>query len=180
MFSQDEIDQPQHQSPRPLSPAITRSGPAGSESTLISKRSSSTAHERDLTNENEGEDEIHWRDTAFQECAAASNAGVNKIASEGLWPALEMPPISSIVPSYLTQPPQQLAHEDVQYLYQKGALTVPKQELRHGLIESYALYVHPTCPVLDLEVFDNALRDVPGQSPISLLVFQAAMYAGSD
>jgi hypothetical protein len=84
-------------------------------------------------------------------------------------------------PEYIQEIPSRLAAEDINYLQAKGALSIPGKRLRDALLLSFALYVHPTLPVLDLHsllrIVDKSSKRV-GQ--VSLLVFQAVMFAASS
>jgi len=69
--------------------------------------------------------------------------------------------------------------DDVQYLQKKGALTVPETRLRNELLRSYVEYVHPFMPLLELKDFLYPIERNDGTEVISLLLFQAVMFAGS-
>ena len=86
-------------------------------------------------------------------------------------------PIESL-PQYLRALPPRLLSEDIEYLQKKGALTIPDVDLRNELLRSYILYVHPFMPLLDLDDFFRAVQRSQGnEDPISLLLFQAVMFA---
>ena len=69
--------------------------------------------------------------------------------------------------------------EDTEFLQRKGALTVPDARLRNELLRSYVQYVHPYMPLLDLGDFLHPLEKNDGNSPVSLLLFQAVMFAAT-
>jgi hypothetical protein len=69
--------------------------------------------------------------------------------------------------------------DDIEYLQRKGALTVPDTRLRNELLRSYVQYVHPYMPLLDLQDFLHPIERNDGSSPVSLLLFQAVMFAAS-
>lgn len=69
--------------------------------------------------------------------------------------------------------------DDVEYLQRKGALTVPDTRLRNELLRSYAQYVHPYMPLLDLKDFLTPIEKNDGSNLVSLLLFHAVMFAGT-
>lgn len=86
---------------------------------------------------------------------------------------------SKSLPSWLMPIPAHISAEDVDYLRRKGALLVPEQELRDELLKNYIQFVHPGLPLLDLGAFQASLQDPSRHGPISLLLFQAVMFAGA-
>ena len=52
-------------------------------------------------------------------------------------------------------------------------------ELCNELLRSYVLYVHPDLPVLDLREFLGPIERNDGSLQISLLLFQAVMFAAT-
>ena len=85
---------------------------------------------------------------------------------------------SSPLPEYIAPAPTSLDIEDADFLSRKGALTVPKPELRDALIRSYIEFVHPLMPVLDLKEFLACIGSGTGQ--VSLLLLQAVLFAGTS
>ena len=83
------------------------------------------------------------------------------------------------LPSYIRALPPRVMAEDIEYLQRKGALTVPDTRLRNELLRSYVQYVHPYMPLLDLKDFLQPIERNDGNSPISLLLFQAVMFAAT-
>jgi hypothetical protein len=86
---------------------------------------------------------------------------------------------STSLPSWLTPLPTHISAVDVDYLRRKGALLVPEPKLRDELLKKYIQFVHPGLPLLDLEVFQASLQDPLRNGSISLLLFQAVMFAGA-
>jgi Fungal specific transcription factor domain len=86
---------------------------------------------------------------------------------------------SITLPNYVRPLPQRILAEDIEYLGKKGALTVPDVRLRNELLRSYAQYVHPFMPVLDLGEFLTPIEKNDGANPISLFLLQAVMFAGT-
>src|SRR5256885_6699139 len=83
------------------------------------------------------------------------------------------------LPSYIRSLPPRIMAEDIDFLQRKGALTVPDTRLRNELLRSYVQYVHPYMPLLDLKDFLDPIEKNDGSSPVSLLLFQAVMFAAS-
>jgi hypothetical protein len=83
------------------------------------------------------------------------------------------------LPDYIRGLPPRLQKEDIDYLSMKGALTVPDVGLRNELIKSYIHYVHSYMPLLDLEDFLQVIAMNDGVHRMSLLLFQAVMFAGT-
>ncbi|KAI9934413.1 hypothetical protein MW887_000027 [Aspergillus wentii] len=84
-----------------------------------------------------------------------------------------------VLPDYIRGLPARLQKEDIDYLAMKGALTVPDPELRNELLKSYIHYVHTYMPLLDLEDFLQTIVKNDGIHRMSLLLFQAVMFAGT-
>ncbi|KAL2012772.1 hypothetical protein VTN00DRAFT_297 [Thermoascus crustaceus] len=83
------------------------------------------------------------------------------------------------LPDYIRGLPQRLQPEDIDYLAAKGALTIPDLGLRNELLKSYIHYVHTYMPLLDLEEFLQTIARNDGIHRMSLLLFQAVMFAGT-
>ncbi|KAL3470447.1 fungal-specific transcription factor domain-containing protein [Aspergillus californicus] len=97
-----------------------------------------------------------------------------------LEPSFGSPRSSGIVlPDYIRGLPARLQKEDVDYLAMKGALTVPDVTLRNELLKAYIHYVHTYMPLLDLEDFLQTVVQNDGIRRMSLLLFQAVMFAGT-
>lgn len=85
---------------------------------------------------------------------------------------------SGFLPDYIRGLPARLQKEDIDYLAAKGALTIPDVSLRNELLKSYIHHVHNYMPLLDLEEFLQTIVHNDGIHRISLLLFQAVMFAG--
>ncbi|KAL1966999.1 hypothetical protein VTN77DRAFT_3523 [Rasamsonia byssochlamydoides] len=83
------------------------------------------------------------------------------------------------LPDFIRGLPQRLQADDIDYLAAKGALTIPDVELRNELLKSYIHYVHPFMPLLDLEEFLQTIARNDGIHRMSLLLFQAVLFAGT-
>ncbi|PGH18721.1 hypothetical protein AJ80_04374 [Polytolypa hystricis UAMH7299] len=81
-------------------------------------------------------------------------------------------------PNYIRPLPAKFLDDDIDYLEAKGALTIPDFELRKELIRSFAHYVYPFMPLLDLDEFVGTIARNDSGHQLSLLLFQAVMFAG--
>jgi hypothetical protein len=88
-------------------------------------------------------------------------------------------PTRGFLPDYIRGLPQRLQRDDIDYLAAKGALTIPDVDLRNELLKAYVHYVHPYMPLLDLDDFLQTIARNDGIHRMSLLLFQAAMFAGT-
>ncbi|KKK16428.1 C6 transcription factor (Ctf1B) [Aspergillus rambellii] len=88
-------------------------------------------------------------------------------------------PSGIILPDYIRGLPARLQKEDIDYLAMKGALTVPDVSLRNELLKAYIHYVHTYMPLLDLDDFLQTIAQNDGIHRMSLLLFQAVMFAGT-
>lgn len=69
---------------------------------------------------------------------------------------------------------------DIDYLFAKGALSLPETLVRNALLRSYVEYVHPYMPLVEIHELLQIINDGTGQSGrLSLLLFQAIMFAGT-
>jgi hypothetical protein len=80
---------------------------------------------------------------------------------------------------FLKALPSRVAAEDVEYLRSKGALAIPETPLRNELLRAYVKWVYSSLPVLDLHSFLEAVATNDADANISLLLFQAVMFAGT-
>lgn len=87
---------------------------------------------------------------------------------------------ASQIPSFIKPLPERIGEDEIAYLERKGALTVPAPALRNELLCAYVEYVHPYMPLLDLRDFVLAVEQKEGHyEKVSLILFQAVMFAGS-
>ncbi|KAK0101202.1 Cutinase transcription factor 1 beta [Cadophora gregata] len=95
---------------------------------------------------------------------------------------LATPPIllKHQLPAYLKPLPQRMTSVDIDYLFAKGALSLPDTPVRDALLRAYCEFVHPYMPLLELHNVLEIMNDSTGESgKISLLLFQAIMFAGT-
>ena len=93
--------------------------------------------------------------------------------------ACQPPRLGVSLPRYIRALPPRILADDVEFLERKGALTVPDTGLRNELLRSYMQYVHPYMPLLDLRELLHPIERNDGNSQISLLLFQAVMFAAT-
>jgi len=84
---------------------------------------------------------------------------------------------SNSLPVYVKSLPARLTPDDVLYLERKGALTIPPDPIRNELLRCYVEFVHPFMPLLDIHDFVGTIDHPDGSQTISLLLFQAVMFA---
>ncbi|CAK7235167.1 hypothetical protein SBRCBS47491_009199 [Sporothrix bragantina] len=82
------------------------------------------------------------------------------------------------LPSYIRPVPPYLRQRDLQYLADSGALTIPDDAFRDELLRTYVHVVYPFMPAIDLGDFLGPIMNLDDRSPVSLLLFQAVMFAG--
>ncbi|KAK3071754.1 hypothetical protein LTR53_008082 [Teratosphaeriaceae sp. CCFEE 6253] len=85
---------------------------------------------------------------------------------------------SHSLPVYIKPLPSRFGRDDMLYLEKKGALTVPAVPLRDELLKCYARFVHPYMPLLNLHDLIRTVDRSDGSDAVSLLLFQAVMFAG--
>ncbi|QSS62683.1 C6 transcription factor [Histoplasma capsulatum] len=83
------------------------------------------------------------------------------------------------LPNFIRPLPAKFQSDDIAYLEAKGALTIPSQGLRKELMKSYLQFVHPYMPLLELDDFLRTMARNDGSLRMSLLLFQATMFAGT-
>ncbi|EXJ80738.1 hypothetical protein A1O3_07022 [Capronia epimyces CBS 606.96] len=84
-----------------------------------------------------------------------------------------------ILPQYIQPVPLKIAAEDFEYLHKKGAFIIPDAGFRNELLRCYVQYVHPYLPLIDLQDFLGAIEKDQPTDTVSLLLFQAVMFAGT-
>ena len=94
-----------------------------------------------------------------------------------------MPPTPLLkhkLPGYLKPLPQGMTSVDIDYLFAKGALSLPNKPLRNALLRAYLEYVRPYMPLIEIHEFVQIIEGENGEyGRISLLLFQAIMFAGT-
>ena len=84
----------------------------------------------------------------------------------------------SHLPNFIARPQHEFRPEELRYLQDSGALAIPSTGLRDQLLLSFVLYVDPHLPVVEIQTLLDAVEG-RSESPVSLLLFQAVMFAGS-
>ncbi|OAL36594.1 hypothetical protein AYO20_04210 [Fonsecaea nubica] len=82
------------------------------------------------------------------------------------------------LPAFIRPLPARFGQDDITYLQNKGALTIPPLELRDELLRNYAEYMHPLMPLLDFHKLVRIVDQNDGVHTVSLLLFQAVMFTG--
>jgi len=82
------------------------------------------------------------------------------------------------LPGFIKLFPCILVGDKLNYLKGKHAFIIPPRKLRSELLRNYLEFVHPDMPIINTHEFLEALHRKRSQS-ISLLLFQAIMFAGS-
>ena len=82
------------------------------------------------------------------------------------------------LPAFITPLSSRILGEDLDLLAQKGAFTVLEPDLRVEILRGYLFSVHPFMPMLDFRAFIHAVLNNREDGRISLLLFQAVMFAG--
>jgi hypothetical protein len=84
------------------------------------------------------------------------------------------------LPRFIKPLPAKIGPDEISYLERKGALTVPRGTLRSEMLRAYVEFVHPYMPLLDLHDFLSMIDSADGsKGKVSLILFQAVMFAGS-
>jgi hypothetical protein len=84
-----------------------------------------------------------------------------------------------VLPSYIKAIPARINKNAIRFLQQEGAFAIPEQRLRNALLQAYVEFVHPYMPLIDLHEFFSIMNDDGESGKISLILFQAIMFAGS-
>ncbi len=86
---------------------------------------------------------------------------------------------SDKLPSFIKPLSETLDAVDAEFLEKKGAFTIPPPDLRNEIIAHYLQFIHPSLPVLTASMLRNIAQERPNPGPntMSILLFQAAMFA---
>jgi len=82
------------------------------------------------------------------------------------------------LPPFIKPLPQNMDLDNAAFLRSKGAFVVPEEEFRAEILRSYIFSVHSFMPILDLGDFVNAILHKEHGDKVSLMLFQAVMFAG--
>jgi hypothetical protein len=86
--------------------------------------------------------------------------------------------LETSLPGFIKSFPNVVAGDELRYLKRKGALQIPQYRLRYEIFRSFLKFVYPYLPVIDVLEFLQAIYE-NGNRSVSLLLFQAVMFAGS-
>jgi hypothetical protein len=85
----------------------------------------------------------------------------------------------SQLPGWVKPPSPKFDLDDFEYLQKAGALTLPDQQLRDECSAAFIEWVYPWSPLIELSDMFRAISSRDGSGGhVSLLVFQAIMFAG--
>jgi hypothetical protein len=102
------------------------------------------------------------------------------ISDPPYFPRTPAPPTTASLPYFIKPLPTRIGPDEIAFLEKKGALTVPSIGLRNELLRAYIEFVHPYMPLLELYDFVMIVESGSGVlGRISLILFQAVMFAGS-
>ena len=95
-------------------------------------------------------------------------------------PGLDLPDSRRFLdmPSYICSSSHDHAPEGLAFLKARGALSIPESKFRDSLLLAFIQYIYLFMPVLDLQDFLDIIEGRSGNK-VSLLLFQAVMFAGS-
>lgn len=82
------------------------------------------------------------------------------------------------LPPYVEPLSSRIPAQDAEFLQRKGALILPESDLQKEILQAYLFSVHPFMPMLDYRKFVRSMFDGGESGGISLLLFQAVMFAG--
>ncbi|KAI0011164.1 fungal-specific transcription factor domain-containing protein [Xylariaceae sp. FL0662B] len=112
--------------------------------------------------------------------SSSLGAGAGALRTAQFLSSLEEPDASSHLPAFIRPLPAKIEREDVNYLYVKGALSLPELSLQNALLSAYIEYVHPFMPLLELHDYLNMIHSRDGlHGQISLFLYQSVMFAAS-
>lgn len=83
------------------------------------------------------------------------------------------------LPPYFKPLPQRMTAIDIDFLFAKGALSLPSDTVRNALLEAYCNWVHPYMPSIDLHQILRIINDEGASGDMSLLLFHCIMFAGT-
>lgn len=87
---------------------------------------------------------------------------------------------TGVLPAFVKPTPPRIPVEDIEYLTNRGALTLPSEPLRTELLKSHFNFVHPYMPLLNRKEFLDIVTCEDGsKGKVSLLLLQAVMFTGS-
>ncbi|OQU95783.1 Fungal Zn2-Cys6 binuclear cluster domain-containing protein [Cladophialophora immunda] len=100
------------------------------------------------------------------------------VASEPETGMVASPSVRASLPGFIAKLPTRVTGEDLEFLVRKGAMTIPDRSARIEILRGYLYGVHPFMPMLDFHTLSQAVLHEREDLQISLLLFQAVMFAG--
>lgn len=93
-----------------------------------------------------------------------------------------MGPSKYKLPSFIQPLPERLVNNesDMDYIYTRGALSLPDVSLESELVQAYISYIYPYMPSTDLHDLLQVLDHRDGSAGcVSLFLYQAIMFAAT-
>ncbi|PKS10842.1 hypothetical protein jhhlp_002599 [Lomentospora prolificans] len=88
--------------------------------------------------------------------------------------------VNTLLPPFIRPFPSKVSAQDVKFLREKGALSLPNAPLQNALLQAYAEYVHPYMPLLDMQEFLGIINAGDGsRGQLSLFLYQAVLFAAT-
>ncbi|SPO00976.1 related to cutinase transcription factor 1 beta [Cephalotrichum gorgonifer] len=87
---------------------------------------------------------------------------------------------SNLLPPFICVFPAKISSQDIRFLREKGAASLPGPALQNALLQAYVEYVHPYMPLLDIQDFLATVNARDGsRGQVSLFLYQAVMFAAT-
>jgi hypothetical protein len=84
------------------------------------------------------------------------------------------------LPTFIKELPLSMKSDDVQYLWTKGAFSIPEVSFRNKLIQGFVEHIYPSLPLIHLHEFLRTIsKEDLVKEKISLVLFQAILFAGT-
>jgi hypothetical protein len=92
-------------------------------------------------------------------------------------PSIPPPPLlKHKLPTYLKPLPPRMTSVDIDYLFAKGALSLPETSVRNALLKAYIEYVHPYMPLVEMHELLGMIDDVTGTAFVDMEFLRRAGY----
>ena len=134
------------------------------------------------------ETQYQFMETAFGRQLHNTSPPLSHGSADGSHPLAAIPELRSspasfvpgtALPAWVKPLPERINPDDAEFLKRKGALSVHDSTFRNELLKCFIRWVYPWSPVVNL---DHVVRTISGKNPnnkMSLLLFQAMMFAGA-
>jgi hypothetical protein len=133
------------------------------------------------------ETQYHFMETAFGQQVRNTSPPLSHGSADGhtlgVIPELRASPAaylpSNALPAWVKPLPERINQDDVEFLTRKGALNVHDNTFRIELLKCFMRWVYPWSPVVSLDTVVRTMSGANGSNKMSLLLFQAMMFAGA-